>query len=230
MEGHGMNASCSYRDALKNRFASTEFDDFDDQAALELLLFYAMPRKETAGIAQRLIAWFGSFDVVLEASIEDLKKVDGVGANTALLIKMVIPLGRKYMLSQKRKETILNSTEKAGNYLIPHFYGLRDEVMYMVCLNSKLKVLDCRRMFSGCVNSASIHVRKIAEHALIQNAASVILAHNHIGGDRYPSCEDEEITLRVNTALRNIDITLTDHIIVADGDYMSMAEHGFIKQ
>ena len=112
---------------------------------------------------------------------------------------------------------------------MPYFFGERDEVVYLLCLDAKCKVLDCRMLFRGGVNSAGVSVRKIVETALACNATSVVLAHNHTSGIALPSKEDEATTRQIRTALDAVGILLADHIIVADDDFVSMADSGFFR-
>jgi len=222
-----MSIHDGHRARLKKRFRENGLDSFEDHNALELLLFYALPQGDVNPIAHRLIKRFGSFDAVLDAPIDELMKVSGIGEHTALLLKLVLSINQRYMISRGRGAEILNSTKKAGDFLVPRFFGERDEVVYMVCLDAKFKLINCKLMSRGSVNTANINVRKIVENALAFNSMSVILAHNHISGVALPSQEDKDTTRRIADALKAVDIVLTDHIIVADGDYVSMADNGF---
>ena len=97
----------------------------------------------------------------------------------------------------------------------------------MVCLDAKCKVLNCKLLFRGSVNSANVSVRKIVENALLYNSTSVIIAHNHTSGIAIPSEEDKTTTRRIESALKAVDVVLADHIVVADDDFVSMADNGF---
>ena len=223
-----MDGNLGHRDRVRARFLKNGIEGLADYEMLELLLFFAIPRRDTKPIAKALLAEFGTLDAVLDAPIEHLKKIDGIGANAALLIKLIVPLGREYMIARGRSDTIINSTEKAGNYLKHFFHAEHDEVVYMICLDSKFKIIDSKMMFRGSVNSANINVRKIVEHALAQHSVSVILAHNHISGVTQPSREDIEATRRVSEALKTVDIVLADHIIITGDNFVSMADLGNI--
>ena len=217
-----------HRQRFRERFIKTGLDGFEDHEALELLLYYAIPRQDVNPLAHNLIGRFGSLHNVLEAPIEELKRVKGIGENTAVLIKLVLALGRKYEISRIKDVKIVDSTEKAGKYLIPHLSAQRDEVVYILCLDSKYKVLGCKMLFQGTVNSANINIRKIVEKAIAFNAVSVILAHNHLSGTKNPSKQDIETTRQISQALGTIDIKLTDHIIIVGDEYVSMADMGLL--
>ena len=224
-----MSVHDGHRSRMKNRFLEHGLDSFDDHNVLELLLFYAIPRGDVNPPAHELIKTFGSLAAVFDAPLDELVKVSGIGENTALLIKTIPQISRRYMISRTSSANILNSTQNAGNYLMQFFYGERDEVVYMACLDAKCKVINCKLIFRGSVNSANISVRKLVENALLYNATSVIIAHNHTSGIALPSQEDLSTTRKIADALRAVDINLHDHIIVADDDYVSLADNGVFR-
>lgn len=213
-----------HRERIKKRFLEQGLDGFDDHNVLELLLFYALPRQDTNPLAHALLDHFGSLDAVLEAPREELLKVPGIGENAATLLQLVPAVSRRYEMTKNDFGEILDSTQKAGDYLTARYLYERDEVVCVICLDAKRRVLCCKNLFRGDVNSAGVSVRKIAELAIAKNASAVILSHNHTSGIALPSREDEQTTKRVKTALDAMGIELLDHIIVAGDDYISMAE------
>jgi len=225
-----MGVHDGHRERMRNRFLDYGIDNFDDHNVLEMLLFFSKARGDTNELAHRLIESFGSLSAVFDAPFEELLKVEGVGDNTALLIKYLPQAAKRYLMSKSDFDGILNTSERAGKYLLPKFFAERDEVVFLVCLDSKCKVLCCKKLFKGSVNSAGISVRKIVETAIAFNAASVILAHNHISGIAIPSKEDEMTTKRIENALNAIEIELFDHIVVANDDFISMADSGFFRR
>ena len=217
-----------HRSRVKRRFLESGLDGFDEHTKLELLLFYSIPRSDVNPLAHRLLSKFGSISGVFDAPIEELMAVDGVSENTATLIKLVPQMARQYMISKASFEDILVTTEKAGAFLVPFFVGERDETVYMVCMDAKKKVLSCKRLFTGSPNISLLSVRKIVENALTYNATYVIIAHNHPSGIALPSREDIDTTIRIREALAGVDVELVDHIIVADEDFVSVADSGFL--
>ena len=101
------------------------------------------------------------------------------------------------------------------------------ETVFLLCLDAKCKVLCCKEVGEGSVNSAAISVRRIVEVALASNATTVVLAHNHPSGLAIPSEEDIPTTRRVAAALNTVEIILADHIVVADDDFVSMVQSGY---
>lgn len=215
-----------HRQRLRDRFRAEGLDNFDERHVLELLLFYCVPRKDTAPLAQELLDRFGSLAKVLEASAEELEKVPEVGENVSTFLTMLTAVGRYYLVNRTGQNVILNTTDKCGEYLLPYFFGRRNETVFLLCLDAKCKVLCCREVGEGSVNSASVSVRRIVELALGANATSVVLAHNHPSGLALPSGEDVQTTMLVAKALDTVEIRLVDHIVVADDDFVSLAQSG----
>ena len=221
-----MSIHDGHRQRLKNRFREEGLDHFEEHEVLELLLYYTIPRKDTNPIAHELLKKFGSLAQVLDARPEELAKVPGMGDSAATFLSLITSVGRYYLVNRTIQETILPSIEKCGQYLVPFFHGRRNEMVYILCLDAKCKVLCCKEMGEGSVNSAGVPIRRIVETALGANATSVILAHNHPSGFALPSGEDVQTTRRVAMALDAVEIQLVDHIVVADDDFVSLAQSG----
>ena len=215
-----------HRERLKQRFLAEGLDNFSDVQVLELLLFYGIPQKDTNPIAHELLDHFGSLSRVLEADVEELKKVNGIKDHAAVLLALVIELCRYYQVNCAQQTEILPTLEACGRYLVPRFFGRTKETVFLLCLDAKCKVLCCKELGEGSVNTAPISVRKVVETALAANASTVILAHNHPSGIAVPSNEDLQTTRRIAAALNAVEIHLADHIVVAEGDYVSMVQSG----
>ena len=213
-----------HRQRMKQRFLKSDLDSFDDLAILEFLLYFAIPRKDTNPIAHHLLDHYGSLAAVLEAPVEELRSVEGVTENAAILLTLVPAVARQHMIRRAHFGEPLTTTTKCGEYLVPRFFGERDEVVWLLCLDAKMVPIDCRLLFRGSVNAANISIRKVVEVALACNATFVILAHNHTSGLALPSREDVVTTERLRTALDAVGILLCDHIIVAGDDFVSMAD------
>ena len=222
-----MSIHDGHRQRLKGRFLEEGLDNFTDVQVLELLLFYCIPRQDTNPIAHKLLDHFGSLSQVLEASPAQLQKVPGIGENAATFLSLITEVGRYYLVDRSMREKVLPSIEDCGRYLVSFVYGRTNETVFLLCLDAKCKVLGCKEIGEGSVNSAGISVRKVVETALSANASVVILAHNHPSGVALPSHEDVLTTRRIAAALNAVEIQLADHIVVADGDYVSMAQSGY---
>lgn len=217
-----------HRARLKQRFAEHGERVFDDHQLLELMLFYAVPQGDVNPLAHRLINHFGSFAAVLDANPEELRKVKGVGDHTALFLSMFPQILRRYMASKSGNEELICSTADAGEYLLPYFFGTRNETAFLLCLDAKGKVLSCRFLAEGSLDRVGLNSRQVVETALEDRASSVILAHNHISGLATPSEADVALTLALRPLLRSLGIHLLDHLVIADGDFVSMAQSGLL--
>mgnify|MGYP003552546702 CR=1 FL=1 len=215
-----------HRQRLKERFRQEGLDSFDELHVLELLLFYAIPQGDTNPLAHELLKRFGSLTGVLEAKREELEQVKGLGAHSVTLLRLVTELGRYYAVQRMSMERVLPTLEKCGEYLVPFFIGQREETVYLLCLDGKCKVLACRKLGQGGVNSVGVPIRRVVETALNTNASSVILAHNHPSGLALPTTEDVQVTKKVATALDLVGVRLADHVIVADQDFVSLTDSG----
>lgn len=224
-----MGVHDGHREKMRRRFLSGGLEHFADHEALELLLYYAIPRKDTNPIAHALMDRYGSLSAVLAAPVEDLQKVEGIGESAAILLKLVPRICYKARLADaERQDLILDTTPRAGAYLLERFYGEQNEVIYQLCLDRKGKLVACKRLGSGNIGSATLDIRRLVENAIHSNASSVILAHNHPSGVALPSSEDFTVTERAKQALATIEVELLDHIIVADETFVSMADSGYL--
>jgi len=141
-------------------------------------------------------------------------------------LPLVTAAGRYYQACKQKNMKILNTVDDCGNYLLPHFHGRRNETVFLLCLDAKGKVLACKMIGEGSVNSAGVPIRRVVEAALAHNSSAVILAHNHPSGLAIPSVEDTETTRILARALQAVEITLTDHLVMADNDFVSMVQSG----
>ena len=221
-----MSIHDGHRQRLKDRFLREGLDGFTDIQVLELLLFYVVPRKDTNPIAHELLDRFGSLTRVLDAPVVKLTQVGGVSENGATFLKLVREIERRCALCQEQT-VILNTIEDCCDYVTRLFKGKKNETVFLLSLDAKLKLLSCREVGEGSVNYASVPIRRCVEMALEDGATSVILAHNHPSGIAVPSGDDVLTTRRLAAALSTVEIQLVDHIVVADEDSVSMVQSGY---
>ena len=224
-----MSIHDGHRERLKERFAEHGLDSFDDLNALELLLFYAIPRRDTNPIAHELLNKFGNLEAVLNASERELTEVPGIGKNVAILLRLVPQIVKKSQVSKASEIKIIGNSTDAGKYLLPRFMNEKDEVVYMLCLDSKRSVICCLEMGRGVVNAVDTNIRRMVETALKHKATTVIIAHNHPSGFALPSREDDYFTGRLYKAMETIGIRLEDHLIIVGDDFVSLADSGVMS-
>ncbi len=223
-----MGVHDGHRERMRRRFLNNELSGFADHEALELLLHYAIPQGDVNPLAHALMDRFGSLNGVLSAPVELLTQVKGVGERTAVLLRLVPQVAQRARLAEIERETALSTRERVEAYLLELFSRERNEAVYQICLDGKGKLLACRRLGEGSASAVNLDVRKMVENAILYAASSVILAHNHPSGVALPSLEEQAATSRARTALEAIDVRLEDHIIVADGDFISFSESGYL--
>jgi DNA repair protein RadC len=215
-----------HRQRLKKRFLDEGLDHFSEHQVLELLLFYCISRQDTNPIAHTLLNHFGSLENIINATPDELKNIPGIGESTATFLPLLNALYR-YCANNRPKDEILTTLDDCAMYMVSKFDCLKCETVYLLCLDAKGKVLCCKKVGEGSVNSAAVPIRKIVEIALNAGATSAVLAHNHPSGIAIPSNEDQLTTRQLAVALSAVDITLTDHVVVADGDWVSMRQSGW---
>ena len=216
-----------HRNRVRERYLNTGLDAFRDYEALELLLFYAIPRKDTKSTAKNLISRFGSLPAVLDATLEELTEA-GLSPNAAILLKLVPDMNRYYAVKTDGAGQKVHSTSDAGRILCAMFRHEQTESVRLLCLNAGGKVLKLALLNEGDINAVHFSVRKIVETALSAKAVSVILAHNHPGGTLTPSREDLDATNSAKAALSTVGIQLLDHLIISGDNYCSLREDGYL--
>lgn len=220
------NPHKGHRVRVKEEFLVRGLSGMADHKALELLLYYAIPQGDVNPLAHRLINTFGSLSGVFNATVDQLMTVSGIGEHTACLIKLVTALGARYQADRSQLGEILTTTEQLGEYLAPEFFGQRNEVTVILCMDAKNKVIQCRQLAEGSADSTTLNLRKMMEVALACNASQVVLAHNHISNIATASNEDILVTKIAYDAFAQMDIHLRDHLIFASDDFVSMRDSG----
>lgn len=212
-----------HRGRMKERFLTGGLASFSDHEIVELLLFYALPYRDTNDLAHALVQHFGGWTRVLDAHYDDLLAVPGVTPHVATLLVLAGEVSRKYHRDMTGVIRQLYSTETIIKHVVPLFLGAKNEKVMMVCLDNKRKHLNTTCLFEGSVNSAQFNVREAVQQALRDNATQIVLAHNHPNGFAFPSAADIATTKRMMEILRPLDIRLIDHLIVSEGDCLCMS-------
>lgn len=216
-------------DRLARHLLQRNPDTLKDAELLELLLRYAVPQ-DAAALAKRLLEHYPNLAALLESEAQELAAIEGMTPECIVLLRLVPELQRRYLISRAAPETRLVDSVSFGTYLLPYFYGAKDEMVYLLTLDATGKVLSCRLIGHGSVNSANVPMRRLVQEALSANATAVVLAHNHPSGIALPSREDIDLTLRLRDALDVMDILLLDHLVIADDDYVSMSDSSYLRR
>lgn len=221
-----MSIHKGHRERVKERYRKEGLDGFNDLHVLELLLFYCIPQKDTNLIAHGLMERFHTLSGVFDANPRELETVEGIGPGISGYFSLLKDVWRRYEVQRADTARPLTTIRDCGNHIRPYFLNRTNETVYLLCLDAKCKAISCQLVGEGSVNSASISIRKIVEMALNANATSVVLAHNHPSGLALPSAEDIQTTKRLGRALAAVEIVLADHLIFADGEFVSLVQSG----
>jgi len=217
-----------HRRRLRDRFAKTGADGFHDYELLELLLTYAIPRRDVKPLAKALRRRFGSLSGVLDARTGDLRAVRGVGPAAATLVRLTRELMTSYLAQGLESRGALSSPTDAAAFVRAKIAGLPHEAFLLIFLNAKNEVTGHEVLQEGTVDRVAVYPRRVMEAALARGAAALILAHNHPSGHPEPSEEDRRLTRALAQAAKTLDLRLLDHLIVAGDKHHSFAQAGLL--
>lgn len=216
------NDTQGHRARLKDRYARVGMQGLSDHEALELLLCYAIPRKDVKPIAKELLNKFQNLHAVLHADLNDLQAVEGIGESSALLFQLIRDIFQQAQIETFGAKPCLATAQAAGEYCAQLLEDLKEEQFYILLLDVAHRLICALQINEGTPNAIQIHPRTIVKKALQHKASGVILTHNHPGGTPNPSISDIEATTQIRNALDTIEIPLLEHIIVADGVFFAM--------
>ena len=218
-----------HRERLRERFEKGGFTGFHDYEVLEMLLTFIFRQGDVKPLAKELIKTFGSFSRVLDASVVELENIKGMGKASALSLHAFRETMSYYFQNHatvdKEQITKMSALVEMLRASIGH---KQNEILFAIFLNAKNEVLATKELGEGTVSQASAFPRKIVEEALKLKATSIILAHNHPGGVAEPSEHDESITTEIQKALALVEISLQDHLILANNEYYSFKRNNLI--
>ncbi len=210
-----------HRQRIKEKYEKSGIDGWLDYEVLELVLSYAIPRKDTKLIAKELLSRFKTINGVLDSDRKELRTVTGISEHTALFLKLLKDVAILYMENGIHNRDLLSSPQVVYDYLKVSLKGAVDEEFKMLFLDSRNQLIAVETFKIGTVNRSVVYPRKVVERALYNHAVGVIIAHNHPAGTLQPSQDDRGVTKAIKEALKTVDITLLDHIIIGNNDYYS---------
>ncbi len=217
-----MNEHTGHRKRLKDRCEREGLNSFEPHEVLELMLFFTIPQGDTNPLAHSLIREFGSVSGVLEASVDELMDIKGVGHHAASFFTLIPKLMRYYSIEQSRSNHQIKNIGDAGDFFQKLYMGEKNEKLYIACLDIRSRIINIALIAEGTVNEVPMYARKIVREVIRSNAVKVIIAHNHPGGTSVPSSADIELTNQCMRLLNAIDVRLLDHIVVGADGYASL--------
>lgn len=213
-----------HRQRLKERFLNSSLDSFAPHNILELLLFYSIPRQDTNEIAHDLIEHFGSLKRVFDADFSELIKVNGIKENSATLIKMLPQLARIYFTEEPDKKALFDDAHKIGKYLVGKYIGEKKEVVYSLLLDNSFHLIKAVKMAEGNVSAVAFNSSTVIEQAIKNDAAFVVIAHNHPNGILCPSMDDIDATSMLASSLKTVNVELLEHFLIVGDNYLPIAK------
>ena len=229
------NNAKGHRERVRKKFLENGFNGLEDYEILELLLFYVIPRKDTKAIAKELIKKFKNLANVLKADTLELKTINGLGDVAITFLKMIGALPAKiYKDELKNQKLIKDDKNKITDKevllsFLRNKIGYEDvEKFYVIYLSSSNEVIAFEESSSGTLDRSSIYPREIYKRVIMENAKSIIIAHNHPSGNTCPSKCDIDITNEIAKGLKNFGALLIEHIIITRDSYFSFLEEGLI--
>jgi len=224
------DTSPGHRKRLREKFIKSGLAGFHDYEIIELLLSLGTPRKDCKQPAKEAIKRFKSLRGVLEAPLDELQQIDGIGPHSAFGIKLVQEVAREFLKERIIDKPIYKSSQEIFDYLYHSMRDLKKEIFKVIYLNSQNQIIDTANLFEGTVTSGAISPREVMESAIKHNAASLIFVHNHPSGNTEPSANDKEITRDLVYAASIMQIKVLDHIILGNNRYFSFAGEGLIDE
>ena len=226
------NIHNGHRDRIRQEFLIHGFDqNTPPHKILEILLFYCVQRADTNPIAHELIAKYGSVAAVLDAPVQELAAFKGLSERSAVLLKLIMPIAQRYIYDKQEQKPTFKSLDGIGKYVLGRYLGETREKIAVMCLDAKGSMLDFALLGEGSLDSVGLSNRDLVKKALDSNATAVVLCHNHPNGIALPSESDVQLTKNAAQTLLGIGVQLIDHVMVADTDFVSMAQseqYGYI--
>ena len=223
-EEKAKNIHKGHREKVKQRYIESGLGSMPDHNILELLLFFGIPQKDTNPLAHELMDRFGSFSGVLEASVTELKSVKGMTDSAACLLTIFLPVYKRYVSDLRKKKLQFKNPKEIADYLRPLYLDTNNERIYALCFDLQDRLIACRVVNDGDIDSSTFDIRKLATIVLEVRAKKVILSHNHPNGTLVPSDGDVKVTKSAFDLLDMLKVQLLDHIIVTDSSYFSMVK------
>ena len=215
-----------HRQRLKERFARQGLSGWHDYEVLELLLGYAIPRRDVKPLAKELLRNFETIKRVLDAPLDRLQGVAGMGPQSAQFLKLCRELLVVYLEQPDRQRQKVTSPEQIGELCRSRLEGLAEEQFLVLFLDNRHRLIASEVIHRGTVDMSVVYPRQVLTRALVHRAAALLVAHNHPGGSLTPSADDLNITQELKNAATTLDIRLLDHLIVAGCQVVSLKELG----
>ncbi len=219
-----------HRKRLRQRFIKCGFEGFSDHEVVELILTLAIPRSDVKQSAKTLLEKFGSLRGILDAPLDELTKVKGIGEVAPAALKIIRAAATLYLQQSTESADALCASDNLSNFWRMRIGALRNEVFEVAYFDSGCRLLrdGVETLQTGTVNRAAVYPRRVVESALKRGAATIVLAHNHPNGNVQPSSQDKVLTRAIVLAAETIELRVMDHLIVSTHEAFSFREAGLL--
>jgi len=216
-----------HRKRLRERFLQSGLEGFADYEIIELLLSLNTPRKDCKPMAKEAIKKFGNIVGVLDATIDELMQINGIGPSNAIGVKIFQNMLQIYAKEKINLKKELNTPQMLFEFLKEKIGKEKKEHFAILFFNTRNKLI-INNVSVGSLNASIVHPREVFNDAILKNASYIIVAHNHPSGDPMPSEEDITTTKRLVAAGKILGISVQDHMIVTKNSYYSFAENNLL--
>jgi DNA repair protein RadC len=217
-----------HRKRLKQKFLTAGMEAFHEYEVVEFLLTCAIPRKDVKPQAKDLLREFGSLKGIVDAEIGDLVRINGLGKDSAIVIKFIKELAVLYLKQKAKEKPQIACTSELLDFCRTAMGGKKDEEFCVIYLDAQNQIIEFETVQKGVANQAVVYPRQVLESALRKKASALILAHNHPSGHVRPSDADIRLTKTIQDAARMLDILVHDHIIIGENRFFSFREEGLM--
>ena len=217
-----------HRGRMRTRLLTAGPDSVADHELLEMVLFLALPRRDTKPIARALLTRFGSFAGAVSAPLPDLRTIEGLGDAGTAALKTIQAAALRLMKAEITGRPILNDWDRLMDYLQAVLARERVEHFRILFLDNRNRLLADEAQARGTVNHTPVYPREVVKRALELHATALILVHNHPSGDPTPSRADIDMTLEIKSAAAALAIVLHDHVIIGNGKWLSFRREGLL--
>ncbi|MBU0575821.1 MAG: DNA repair protein RadC [Pseudomonadota bacterium] len=224
----GKDYNRGHRERLRKKFMTAGMDALHDHEVLELILTYVVRQQDVKDRAKELLREFGTLKEIVDAEIEDLEKVPGIGKNSAILLKLVKEVAALYLKQKAKEKRQVSCTTELLDFCRTVMGAKKDEEFCVIYLDAQNQIIEFETIQKGIVNQAVVYPRQVLESALKKKASAIILAHNHPSGHVRPSEADIRLTKTIQETAKVLDILVHDHIIIGENRFFSFREEGLM--
>ncbi len=211
-------------DRPRERLAELGPESLSDAELLAILLRVGVRGQNAVQLGQTLLKRFKNLIGLYQASFRQICQVHGIGMAKAAQLQAALELGRRYSRTQRGERPPVHSPKDAADLVMYEMSGLIQENLWVLLLDTRNRLIDTDHLYQGSLNSSTVRVAEVFRKAVQNNAAAIIVVHNHPSGDPTPSPEDVALTKTLFETGKMLDIQLLDHLVIGGHSFISLKE------